>query len=88
MILISDPCHLTSPVSVESKVKYRIEQPGMVSIALFDYTGIQVKQLDRSWKEAGEHEVTVNMRPLGIGTYFIKLETENRVSTEKIIKLE
>ncbi len=76
-----------NPARNEIKLLFGIplKDEGFVSLKIYDVSGRAVKTVFSEEKEAGFYELSVPVTQLSAGTYFLRLETENKALTEKII---
>lgn len=78
-----------NPFNGETVIEYGIEQPGYVSLAIYNLLGQSVKLLAQGNMEAGSHSARWNGRdemgrPLQSGTYFYVLQTGEQKQVRKM----
>lgn len=78
------PCY-PNPTDGLSNIAFYIEKNSMVSLSVYDHLGRQVLSLKQNeMTEPGYYGIPVSDK-LSAGMYFIKLESEGRSVTEKLI---
>lgn len=79
-----------TPVAGTARISYELGVPGQVNLRVFDAAGRMVRILEVGHKSAGKHHVTWDRKTdsgqlVGPGVYFIKLERQEGVSTQKLL---
>jgi D-alanyl-D-alanine carboxypeptidase len=64
-----------------TRVRYSLEKPATVQLALYDAQGRKVKILLKEFQEAGSHEAFADMAELLQGTYFVRLVADGKAET-------
>ena len=82
-----------NPFNPTTTIPFEIERAGWVRLTIFDASGRRVRTLIDENKEAGSHEQFWNGRdsrgkPVASGVYFLRLETEGRRDTRKMVLLK
>ncbi len=81
-----------NPFNPTTKIEYYIEQPGHVSLKIYNILGIEVATLVNGNQAAGSYTVVYNTdeskQHLSSGVYFYRLETGSFVSVKKLILLK
>jgi len=67
-----------------AKLSYSIKNQGNVKISLYDVTGRMVNDLVNEIKPAGEYTTNIASKSLAPGIYFIKVNTPDGDSTERL----
>ncbi len=76
-----------NPVTTNTHIKYQIEQPGKVTIALYDLAGNKIEYLVDETKSAGIYTIEfINSYPSGIYLYELRLNSELLQTRKMIIK--
>ncbi|OFX29435.1 MAG: hypothetical protein A2W90_20630 [Bacteroidetes bacterium GWF2_42_66] len=76
-----------NPSSDQITIKYILNEPGNVSLSLYDMSGRQLTTIEDACKEKGVHEKRYDVRAFPNGTYYINLIQEGRSSGScKLIK--
>lgn len=75
-----------NPVTNSAVIAYSLKTSAEVNIALFDVLGNKVKQLEQSHQLAGVHQVNFN-NELSAGVYFLKMETEGKTISKKLMMI-
>ncbi len=88
--LISSESFNISPNPLESTavIKYNLTLDSKVSVKIFNISGQQIQSLVNEMRNRGEQSVTFHTDRLKPGIYFCTLETNKRMATRKLIKLE
>ncbi|HLF07220.1 MAG TPA: FlgD immunoglobulin-like domain containing protein, partial [Thermoplasmata archaeon] len=83
-----------SPVStgVTATVEFGLEQPGAVSLVVFDVSGRRIRTLAQETLAAGTYARGWDGRDdqgngVAAGIYLVKLETGEKVLTEKVARI-
>jgi predicted heme/steroid binding protein len=76
-----------NPFNPSTRIKYRISDPGQVTLDVVDILGRNVATLVNENKSAGEYEVNFNAGNLPSGIYFYHLKTGQYSETKKMILL-
>lgn len=78
-----------NPFNPSTKIEYRLEKAGMVSLKVYNLLGNEVATLVNGRQEAGRYTVQFNTNggilSLASGVYFYRLEAGSFVSTKKLI---
>ncbi|MDD5360807.1 MAG: M14 family zinc carboxypeptidase [Ignavibacteria bacterium] len=74
-----------NPFNPTTQINYAIAKEGMVKISVFDVLGREVKVLVNDIKKPGYYAVEFDGANLSSGFYFYRLESENFVSTKKMM---
>jgi len=75
-----------NPVNGKATLTVKIQQEEDVTIQLFSSLGQQVETLFQGTMKTGSHSLTFDLNYLPQGVYFIKLQTGNTVTTNKLLK--
>jgi hypothetical protein len=76
-----------NPSSSEINIEFMLDEPEKIEIGLFDINGRLIRILANEHLSAGYRNQTVSLTSLNLkpGIYLIYVQTENEVSTQKII---
>lgn len=74
-----------NPFSTSTTIEFELSKPGNVTIKIFNHLG-ELVDLTKQYQLEGKQQLLWDAENLPSGIYFIKLETENWISTRKIIK--
>ena len=76
-----------NPVNHFFNIDFNLEKAGNVRISINDESGKEAGLLFDGWKEAGNQiqNVSIDKNKLNAGVYFIRLQTENKIKTKKIV---
>jgi hypothetical protein len=74
---------VATPIRNELKIIYTISKAGPARMSIYDVTGRKVEILLDGAVAAGRHEVTKTAN-LPAGTYFVRLEAQDRTASRKI----
>ncbi len=69
-------------------IKYRLDQPAMVSLKLYDTAGRTVMVLTEGIQETGARTAEFNATALATGVYFIRLEVDGADSETKVVVIK
>ena len=74
-----------NPFNQTTTITYRMNQPGMVNLVIYDLLGRKVNTLVDEVKTPGSYSVTWNSRDFATGVYFYRIELGgSKVSTQKM----
>ncbi len=77
-----------NPFNPSVRLRFQLQHPGAVRLAIYDLLGRQVVILSDKWLQAGVQEVTWNARAFASGIYVAKLEFENSQQEQKLLLLK
>jgi hypothetical protein len=77
-----------NPFNLTTTLRYTLQESGEVKITLFDVLGRAAKEIDLGTQESGDHATLLSAADLSSGIYFIRLQTNSRVTTTKILLLK
>ncbi|MEE9450635.1 MAG: ethylbenzene dehydrogenase-related protein [Ignavibacteriaceae bacterium] len=77
-----------NPFNPITSISYAIPQNSYVSLKVFDVLGNEVQNLVNEKQDAGNYTVTFNANGITSGIYFYQLETENFVTTKKMVLMK
>ncbi|MCB0597836.1 MAG: DUF4331 family protein [Lewinellaceae bacterium] len=63
-----------NPFENQTTIRYQVDQPGLVNLAVFDVSGRRLEVLANSVQEAGEYQVDWNASNYPAGIYFARAE--------------
>lgn len=78
--IFPNPFHQSTAIELVFKEKRKI------ALSIYNQLGEKVESIFKGNKEKGTYQLTWNSENLSSGIYFIKLETEKGITTQKIIK--
>ncbi len=82
-----------NPFNPATTIEYRIDQPGHVSLVIYNVTGQRVRTLVDEWQPAGHYRVTWDgfsdrqVFSVPAGVYFYELKRGDRVARKRLILL-
>lgn len=74
-----------NPFNPSTNINFTLPRSAFVNISVYDQLGREVTQLLSGVRNSGKHTVKFDGSNFSSGIYFIKLETENKILTSKII---
>jgi hypothetical protein len=74
-----------NPFNTTTTIKYKVTEPGFISLKVFDMMGTEVTSLVNEQKAAGEYSVEWNAAGLESGIYFCQLQAGTLKDTKKLI---
>lgn len=77
-----------NPFNPATIIKFSLPQKSFVSLKIFDVLGKEVQILVEEEKSEGTYEVTFDAANLPSGVYFYTMQTDNFLSTKKLIVLK
>lgn len=73
------------PVRDEAVLRYTLDAPGPVTLAVYDLTGRRVTTLVEGVQEAGPHAVHFRAADLASGTYLLRLQAGGRTEARPLV---
>ena len=77
-----------NPFNPSTNIEYSISQSGNVKIAIYDVAGRQVDVLSNEYQSGGNHSVVWNAINSPSGIYYIQIQADNDVHTQKVVLLK
>ena len=74
-----------NPFTAWSKVSYRLEEAGPVSVVLYDVMGRKVRTLLNGVQSEGDHELELHGEGLPSGIYYYRLTVNGRHFERKCV---
>jgi hypothetical protein len=75
-----------NPFSHSTNIQYKINEPGHVSLTIYDIQGKKIETLVNAYQPAGLHKITWNApNSISRGTYFYKLHAPSSVNIKKMV---
>ncbi len=76
-----------NPFTSATTIKYKVAEPGFVSLKVFDVMGTEVASLVNEKKAEGEYSIEWNTAGFEEGMYFCKLQSGNFSEAKKMLKM-
>jgi len=77
-----------NPFNPETHLSFVLENPGHVSLTVFDINGREVAQLLDGYMNRGSHETLFDASNLPSGVYLARLTTPERIQTQKLMLIK
>ena len=77
-----------NPFNPSTNIEYSISQSGNVKISIYDVTGRQVDVLHNEYQSNGSHSVVWNAINSPSGIYYIQIQAQSDVYTQKVVLLK
>jgi len=77
-----------NPSNPSSLISYQIPVSGLVSLKVYDLTGMEVKIIVNEFQDAGYHSVRFEGKDLSSGIYFYRINSGNFNKTMKMILIK
>ena len=74
-----------NPFNPSTKINYKVGEPGLVQLKVYNVLGVEVANLVNEYKNAGDYSADFNALNLSSGVYFYSLSVNNFVQTRKMI---
>jgi hypothetical protein len=74
-----------NPFATQTTIKYTMQEPGWMSLRVFDASNRVVSVLHDGWMDSGSHWTTFNALTLPAGLYFCQMQTETQTATIKLM---
>ncbi|TPW13842.1 MAG: hypothetical protein FD129_1195, partial [bacterium] len=76
-----------NPFRASTRITYRLDEAGMVSLALYDVMGRSVRTLVNGLQASGVHDLTLDGEGLPAGIYWYRLTAAGRTETRQAIRV-
>jgi type IX secretion system substrate protein len=77
-----------NPFNPNTTIRFRIPEPNLVKLDIFNILGQKVRTLVNDFYEAGTHHVRFSSSGLSSGIYFYRIESGNYVDVKKMLLLK
>jgi FG-GAP-like repeat len=77
-----------NPFSVSTTISYTIDQPGHVSLRIFDLLGRELETVDNGFRVPGSYEVSVTSEQLPTGILFYRLDSGDLSVVRQMVHLK
>ena len=77
-----------NPFNPSTKIKYSINQPGLITLKVYDLLGNEIATLVNEEKTVGSYEINFDAKILSSGVYFYIMRVGNFTDTKKFILLK
>lgn len=74
-----------NPFTSKTTIKYKVAEPGSVSLKVFDVMGTEVANLVNEQKPVGEYLINWDAAGFGSGIYFCRLQAGTFTDTKKLV---
>ncbi|MCW8805784.1 MAG: T9SS type A sorting domain-containing protein [Ignavibacteriaceae bacterium] len=74
-----------NPFNPSTKINYKIEEPGLVQLKVYNVLGVEVATLVDAQQNSGNYTADFNAAKLSSGVYFYSLSVNNFTQTRKMI---
>jgi hypothetical protein len=74
-----------NPFNTTTTIKYKVSEPGFVSLKVFDVMGTEVAALVNEKKPVGEYSIDWNASKLRSGIFFCRLQSGTFSQTKKLV---
>jgi len=77
-----------NPFNPSTTIRFSLNKPSFVSLAVFDVLGNRVKQLIESNVSNGQHQIQFDASQLSSGMYFYRLQSGDFMETKKMLLIK
>lgn len=77
-----------NPFQSETTIKYQLPERGLVSIDIYDASGLHCAALLHDYQEGGEHEAIWNADKFPAGMYTCKVQFKGAVISNKLLRIK
>jgi len=74
-----------NPFNNQTTIEFEVQQMNFVKLSIVDFTGKEIQTLISEQIQKGTHQLDWNAEGLPAGVYFLKLEMDRTVETNKLI---
>jgi hypothetical protein len=90
--IIPEELHLfqnyPNPFNPSTRIDYHLPEKTFVTIKVYDMLGKQIKTIDEGEKQAGDYSASFNAEKLSSGVYIVRLQTNKKALTRKMILMK
>jgi hypothetical protein len=77
-----------NPFNSSTTISFTLNQPGIVTLSVYNIQGQRIAELFRGIRQAGEHSITWDASDYPSGIYFARLEAGGSSKTAKMVLLK
>lgn len=77
-----------NPFNPATRISYQIPVSGLVKLSVYDFLGREVETLVNEYKQAGFYDIEFNASELSSGTYFYRIQSNEFISTKKMLYIK
>ena len=77
-----------NPFNPSTNIEYSIADGGRVSVLVYDIMGRQVGEIFNDYQIAGEHKIVWNAIDYSSGIYYIQININDSIQTQKVVLLK
>tara|TARA_B100000965_G_scaffold319209_1_gene280077 strand:- start:1409 stop:2761 length:1353 start_codon:yes stop_codon:yes gene_type:complete len=77
-----------NPFNPSTNIEYSISDGGRVSVLVYDIMGRQVGEIFNDYQIAGEHKIVWNAIDYSSGIYYIQININDNIQTQKVVLLK
>ena len=77
-----------NPFNPTTNIEYSVLEEGYANISVYDLQGRVIKELVSEYKDQGNYEVVWNAINIPSGVYFIQMNINSFVSTQKVMLIK
>ena len=77
-----------NPFNPITNIRYSINKPSNIKITIFDVRGRQVEVIENEFKEIGTYAFTWNALNHSSGIYYVQIQGDSEVETQKVVLLK
>jgi photosystem II stability/assembly factor-like uncharacterized protein len=85
LFLSLDPAQPNPSTGSKVMIDFSVKTPGLATMTLHDLLGRELRIVEKSYLDAGKHQVSFLTDGLPVGTYFVMLTENGRSVSEKIV---
>ena len=77
-----------NPFNPITNIRYSINKPSNIKITIFDIRGREVEVIENEFKEIGSYAFTWNALNHSSGIYYVQIQGDSKVETQKVVLLK
>ena len=81
------PAH-PNPFNPSTKINYAVNQPTNIKVTIFDVAGRVVDTIEDGYKIEGNYSLSWNAVNKSSGIYYISIQTDSHVYSQKVVLLK
>ncbi|WP_430931187.1 T9SS type A sorting domain-containing protein [Saccharicrinis sp. 156] len=75
-----------NPFTSSTEIKYSLEKTGLVSLEIYNCSGVKIKSLVNAVQSTGDYSISLDASDLSSGMYFYSLQVDNKtIATKKMV---
>ena len=77
-----------NPFNPITNISYTLNEPSNIKVSVYDISGRLVNVIENSYKPVGDYFIRWNADNHASGIYYVQIQSNNRVQTQKVVLLK